>query len=191
MDAPNFSPIADADWPDQIHDLRAGFAGSLNVYRVMAHHPGLLRAWTTLREHVVRQSSLGAVRSEVVILRTGHNMGSHYEWVHHTLRGREHGMSDARIQSMAGPLSAMQAEDAVFAQAVDQLCQTGAMDTDTQAKLAALVGKHGVLDVIATVGFYTTLGFILNSFAVPLEPATEAAFDDAQAKSGSTSALCG
>jgi len=32
-----------------------------------------------------------------------------------------------------------------------------------------LVGKEGVLDTIATVGFYSTLGFILNSFNTPLD----------------------
>lgn len=39
------SPLTDADWPHEIDDLRDGFAGALNVYRLMAHHPALLRAW--------------------------------------------------------------------------------------------------------------------------------------------------
>ena len=62
--------------------LRDGFAGQLNVYRTMAHHPALVRAWAPMRQHVVKDTALGLERSEVVILRTGHRMGSAYEWAH-------------------------------------------------------------------------------------------------------------
>ena len=60
----DFAPIGDQDWPRDITDMLSGFAGGLNVYRTMAHHPALLRAWSDLREHVVNQTSLGAERSE-------------------------------------------------------------------------------------------------------------------------------
>ena len=39
----------------------------------------------------------------------------------------------------------------------------------THDALAARVGKPGVLDLIATVGFYVTLGAIANSFDPPLD----------------------
>jgi hypothetical protein len=35
--------------------------------------------------------------------------------------------------------------------------------------LYSLVGKEGVLDTIATVGFYSTLGFMINSFNTPID----------------------
>ncbi len=73
-------PLGDDQWPEPIEDLRSGFAGQLNVYRTMAHNPALLRAWAPLRQHLVKDSALGPQRSEVVILRTGHRLGSHYEW---------------------------------------------------------------------------------------------------------------
>ena len=73
-------PLTDAEWPEPLADLRDGFAGQLNVYRTMAHHPALVRAWAPLRQHIVKDTALGLERSEVVILRTGHRMGSAYEW---------------------------------------------------------------------------------------------------------------
>ena len=99
--AADFPPIPDADWPEQIADLADGYAGRLNVYRVMAHHPDLLRAWGGLRQQVVIDTALGPERSEVAILRTGHRMGSRYEWQQHISRARALGMTDARIASMA------------------------------------------------------------------------------------------
>ncbi len=49
--ANQFRPLSDSDWPAEISDMLPGFAGKLNVYRTMAHHPALLRAWSDLREH--------------------------------------------------------------------------------------------------------------------------------------------
>jgi 4-carboxymuconolactone decarboxylase len=164
-----YPPLADADWPAEIADMAAGFAGRLNVYRVMAHHPALLRACAGLREHIVRDTALGPLRSEVVILRAGHRLGAEYEWAHHIVRGRAAGLSDARIAALAGPVTAMAAEDAVLAGAVDALFDRHRLSAAEHGALAALVGTEGVFDLIATVGFYTTLGCILRSFDTPLD----------------------
>ncbi len=164
-----YPPISDDAWPAEIADMLSGFAGGLNVYRTMAHHPALLAAWTTLREHVVNQTTLGAVRSEVVILRTGTRLGSLYEWHQHIIRARKCGMNDRRIAALGGPTTDMSPDDAVIASAVDELFAGHKISTQTEVALRALVGKHGVLDVIATVGFYSTLGYILNTFETPLD----------------------
>ena len=81
-----YAPLSDTDWPPALADMAQGFAGRLNVYRTMAHHPALLRAWAPLRGHVVQTSTLGPQISEVVILRTGHRLGAAYEWAHHISR---------------------------------------------------------------------------------------------------------
>ena len=164
-----FAPLADEQWPAESLDFVGGFAGQLNVYRVMAHNPALLRAWVDLREHVVRNSSLGLERNEVVILRTGALHDSDYEWSHHVLRARACGLADTRIASLRGPLGNMTAEDAILAGAVDELLTRSKMSAATIARLVDLVGKEGVLDVMATVGFYSTLAFIVNTFETPLD----------------------
>jgi alkylhydroperoxidase family enzyme len=167
-------PLADADWPPELAHLRDGFVGRGNVYRVMAHHPALLDAWSGLRKHVVTENALGEERIEVVILRVAHRLGAPYEWDHHVVRGRKAGLTDSRIRSMAGPVEAMDPADATLARAVDALT-TGALTAgarlpvDLQAEVTALVGTHGLLDLIATVGFYATLAFIVNSFDTPLD----------------------
>lgn len=163
------APIGDADWPGEIADMLPGFAGRLDIYRVMAHHPRLLRAWSDLRQHVVVDTTLGLERSEVVILRTGHRHGSAYEWGHHVSRARKLGMAEARIGSIRGPLAAMSPEDAVLAGAVDALLDSSALSAEAQAGVERLVGREGLFDLIATVGFYTTLAFIANSSALALD----------------------
>lgn len=162
-------PISAADWPEEIADMQDGFAGGLNVYRVMAHHPALLRAWEPLREHIVNQTALGAELSEVVILRTGHRLRSSYEWNQHIERARKRGLTDARIASIAGPLDGMSERDALLARAVDELFDAKELSRTSTVGLTDLLGKEALFDLIATVGFYSVLGYTLNSFDVPLD----------------------
>lgn len=172
-----YDPIGDAEWPESVADMAAGFAGQLNVYRTMAHHPDLLRSWSVLRQHVVNETAVGPERAEVVILRTGVRLGSDYEWSQHIRRSRKLGFTDARIVSIRGPLEAMAADDALLCGAVDELFSARRLSAATRDSLTGLLGRKGVLDLLATVGFYSTLGFILNSFDTPLDADAAADLD--------------
>jgi 4-carboxymuconolactone decarboxylase len=166
-----YPPLADDEWPEEIADMREGFAGRLNVYRVMARHPALLRSLVNFRNHVVLENVLGKQRSEVVILRAGHRMDAPYEWNHHVSRARACGIDDARIESVRGPLDGMAPDDAVIVRAVDALLDDRRLPEPLRADLAALVGTEGVFDVIATVGMYAMLGCVVRSFDTPLDDA--------------------
>jgi 4-carboxymuconolactone decarboxylase len=75
----------------------------------------------------------------------------------------------------------MAPDDAVLAQAVDELAETARLRPETRAALEALVGQEGVLDVMATIGFYSTLAFIVNSFGTPVDADVAAALEGAGA----------
>ncbi|MCS0462791.1 MULTISPECIES: carboxymuconolactone decarboxylase family protein [Rhizobium] len=151
--------------------MKAGFAGTLNVYRTMAHHPALLKAWAPLRQHIVKDSALGAIRSELVILRTAHRMGSDYEWAHHFSRARSLGISDARIQAMRG---SPDGEDGLIARAVDALFDGFRLPASLERALSAAIGTQAVIDLMATVGFYSILGYILLTYKTPIDEAVAA-----------------
>ncbi|MBB5538760.1 carboxymuconolactone decarboxylase family protein [Rhizobium giardinii] len=168
-------PLADEDWPAEIADMKASFAGALNVYRTMARHPALLKAWAPLRQHIVKHSALGSVRSELVILRSAHRMDSDYEWIHHVSRARALGIADARIQAMR---NSPDGEDGLVASAVDALFDRGYLPPEIEAALAAAVGQKAVFDLIATVGFYAILGFILRTYETPIDRAVAAEFQE-------------
>ena len=159
-------PIIDAEWPFEIADLRDGFAGKLNVYRVMAHHPDLLRSWAPLRRHVVQESALGPERSEVVILRAACRMGSDYEWSHHVSRARKLGFSDERIAAIR---DVPKGEDGLVARGVDALFDQRRLPEELDRELAERLGRKAVFDLIATVGFYSVLGYLLMTYATPID----------------------
>ncbi|KMO21224.1 carboxymuconolactone decarboxylase family protein [Methylobacterium platani] len=159
-------PISDAEWPEAIAEMKTGFAGALNVYRTMAHHPALLKAWAPLRQHVVKDTALGPVRSEVVILRAAHRIGSPYEWAHHVSRARVLGMSDTRIAALQGE---PEGEDGLIVRAVDALFDEKRLSLALEAELAAAIGRTGVFDLVATVGFYSVLGYMLMTYETPID----------------------
>ncbi|MGP6087957.1 carboxymuconolactone decarboxylase family protein [Antarctobacter jejuensis] len=163
------APLDDAHWPAEAADLSGGFASGLNVYRTMAHHPALLSAWAPLREHIVNQTTLGPEWAEVVILRTGHRLGSSYEWQQHIDRARRRGLTDTRIATIAGTPDDMAPQDAVLAVAVDELFDRNRLSDTSVARISQQLGKTAVFDLIATVGFYSVLGYTLNTFDVPLD----------------------
>lgn len=161
--------IKDSEWPAAIEDMREGFAGGLNVYRTMAHHPKLLRSWANFRNHIVLDSALGSQMSEVVILRCGLNLGSEYEWAHHVYRARKLGMGDALIQAISGDGVLLPQDIQLLMRATDQLFAYKKLLPKTQTALSLAFGTEAMLDVMATVAHYSLLGFILNSFNVEID----------------------
>ncbi|MGP9768483.1 carboxymuconolactone decarboxylase family protein [Halomonas sp. AOP13-D3-9] len=159
-------PVSDADWPEEIADLREGFAGALNVYRTMAHHPALLEAWAPLRQHVVKENALGPELTEVVILRAGLRMGAEYEWAHHVSRALALGFSEQRINEIRGNPEGI---DGLIVNAVDALFDERMLAQEQEAALAEAIGRKAVIDLIAMVGFYSVLGYLLNTYDTPID----------------------
>jgi 4-carboxymuconolactone decarboxylase len=165
-------PVSDDQWPAEVAHLAGGWAQRLTIYRYMAHDPALLKSWENLRNHVVLESVLTGIQRELVILRIAYNWKAGYEWAHHVSRGREAGLSDAQIAAAERPLDHLPADssDRVFFAAVDELMGQGALAPTTSGALNAMVGKAGVIDIMATVGMYTVLAFIAKSFGTQIEP---------------------
>lgn len=164
-------PMTDADWPEGIAELREGFAGRLNVYRTMAHHPALLNAWAPLRQHVVKDNALGPELTEVVILRAGFRLGSAYEWAHHVSRALALGFSEARIDAIRGVPEAI---DGLIVKAVDVLLDTHMLASHQEEALAEAIGRKAVIDLMAMVGFYSVLGYLLKTYDTPIDEGIQA-----------------
>ncbi|APH71649.1 carboxymuconolactone decarboxylase family protein [Aquibium oceanicum] len=177
MDQSELLPLPADEWDPQIAHLSDGFAGRLNVYRVMAHNPPLLAAWAELRDHLVAGNALGPELSEIAILRIGHRVDSEYEQAHHIVRARACGISDARIRQTLAAGVPDDPTDARIVMAIDELAATTRISGPTLESLMTTVGRRGVLDLIALFGFYVTLGGILKTFGTPIDAEIVEALD--------------
>ena len=164
-------PLDDASWPEECAKLKDGFAGRLNIYRVMAHAPDLLNAWQPFRDHIVLESALTSRQKELVILRVGFRWRAAYEWAHHVARGRAAGLAEVEIRAAAEPLpdAPGEGEAALLFRAVDDLYASGAIGPETLEHLVDRVGVKAVVEVIATAGMYVLLAFLAKTSMVDLE----------------------
>ena len=95
-----------------------------------------------------------------------------YEWGHHVPLARAAGLGEDVIAALANqaPDADVTGPDEVRAvwQLVDELeRQRGVSDSTFDAALDA-IGDDGVVEVIATVGYYTTLAMTMNVARTPV-----------------------
>ncbi|MFM8380476.1 MAG: methylated-DNA--[protein]-cysteine S-methyltransferase, partial [Actinomycetota bacterium] len=94
----------------------------LNIFGVLANHPAMLKRWLVFASHVLSKNSVPARERELLILRTGWNCRSPYEWGQHVLIGRDCGLTDDEIDRVKrGPQDrSWSAEDRVLLRAADE-----------------------------------------------------------------------
>ncbi|MGQ3101663.1 MAG: carboxymuconolactone decarboxylase family protein [Sphingopyxis solisilvae] len=150
---------------------KVGGGKILNIFRTLAHAPKALTAFLAWGNYILsKRNALSPRDRELVILRTGYNCRSGYEWTQHKRIGLDCGLTHDEIARIkAGP-------DADGWSEVDRamLCATDELTTDhfvTETTWAALapLGDKGRMDLVMTVGQYTQVSMILNSFGIQVE----------------------
>jgi len=164
-------PIDDAEWPTDLEEIRQQFAGALNVYRTMAHHPQLLAAWAPLRRHVVKENTLPPRLQELVVLRTAYHAGSRYEWSHHVARGLAAGLSIKEIEAVGwlDPAADLDETERAIIDCVDSLQRQHRLSPELRARVSQHLSVRQVMDLMALVGFYHVLAYIIETFETPLD----------------------
>lgn len=152
--------------------LARGSLGPLAIFRTLAHAPKALTGFLAWGSYVLsKRNSLSERQREIAILRTGWNCRSGYEFAQHREIGLACGLSAAEIAAIKGDPAAASwdsLERAILA-ACDELGSDHFVSDATWAALAPL-GDKGRMDLVMTVGQYTQVSMMLNSFGVQLDP---------------------
>ncbi len=147
----------------------------LNIFRTMVHAPKALTAFLAWGGYILsRRNSLSERDRELVILRVGYNCGSGYEFTQHTRIGLDAGLTEAEVEAIkAGPddPSWSEAERAML-RATDDLTRDFHVSDASWSALSFLSDKQK-MDLVMTVGQYTQVSMMLNSFGVQLDPGQE------------------
>jgi len=150
---------------------KVGGGKILNIFRTLAHAPRALTAFLAWGNYILsKRNALTARDRELVILRTGYNCRSGYEWTQHKRIGLDCGLTEAEIARVkAGPDAGGWSDlDQAMLRATDELTCDHFVTDATWAALAPL-GNKGRMDLVMTVGQYTQVSMILNSFGVQVE----------------------
>ena len=175
LPAPRIAPLAEADLDPAAQAALAvlpeqarGFA----IFRTMARATDALAAFLGWGDYVLsRRNSLSPRQRELAILRVGFLCAAGYEWAQHRVIGLQSGISAEEIEAIkVGPEApCWDPLDAAILAASDQLVRDHFIANDTWTALAPL-GERGRMDLVFTVGQYTQVSMLLNSFGVQLDP---------------------
>jgi len=115
-------------------------------------------------------NSLSARDRELVILRTGFNWRSGYEWAQHVRIGLDCGLTASEIERIkAGPEAPeWHVSDRALLQATDELTSDAFISDATWAALGHYSEKQR-MDLVMTVAQYTQVSMMLNTFGVQLD----------------------
>ena len=181
LSSPRVPPLSDAELSPRQKEVLGPLAERgptgkpgpvLNIFRTMAHAPDALTAFLSWGSYILsRRSGLPARERELIILRTGFLCRSGYEWTQHVEIGLACGLkADEIARIKQGPEAAgWSPADQALLLAADALHHDHHIPDDVWAKLSAHFDRKSCMDVVFTVGQYTQVSMILNSFGVQLD----------------------
>jgi 4-carboxymuconolactone decarboxylase len=141
-----------------------------NIFKVLAHHPALVKRWTPFAGHILSKQTLPFRDREMLILRIGWLNQAEYEFAQHELIAKKGGLSDADVESIKkGPAGFADAHDKALMQLADDLFENSVASDETWATLSKTYSTEQLMDAVFTVGQYNLVSWALNSFGVPLD----------------------
>lgn len=175
MDSSIPKPIPTDDWPPELAQIAEDMDNNpINVHKLMANSPGLLKAWWPFRNYSVRGGSLGPRKIELVILRVAVHLQSWYEWGSHVDRAIKAGISRDEIFGVLQSVLVRKwaEEDRALLMAADELTEHRKIQPITLAILHKHYSNRQVMDLIAVHGMYLTLGSMINTWGLELDAET-------------------
>lgn len=177
--SPRIGPLPRDEWTDRVLDvfevvegLKGREQGSQsNVILTLANHPELAARFLAFSHYLLRESTLPARLRELVILRVAWRQRCAYEQAHHLNLAAYVGITPEECAAVeddpeAGAWTEL---ERLALRAADQLHDQGRIDASTWDALAVQGDKHLLLDLIFTVGGYTTLAWALNTLEVAVD----------------------
>jgi alkylhydroperoxidase family enzyme len=180
---PRIPPLPEAERTDEARELLGQEAGAvgdlvqrpetptLNIFTTLVRHPGLFRKWLPFGGKLL-SGKLPARERELLILRTGWNTQSHYEWGQHVVISRAVGFTDEEINRVIdGPDAGGWTDlEATLLRAADELHADACISDRTWEVLARHYDDRQLIEIPMLVGQYHMVAFTLNTLGVEREP---------------------
>ncbi|ANK82522.1 MAG: carboxymuconolactone decarboxylase [Rhizobiales bacterium NRL2] len=178
LDRPRIEPLKDEEFTEEHKDalgyfLKQGWV--LNIFRTLVRAPRAFKRFNVWGGYVLSErNDLPPRERELIILRTGWLCKAGYEWGQHVEIGRDCGLTDAEIERIKqGPDTPEWTPlERALLQATDELVTDHFITDATWQALSELTEKQR-MDVVFTVGQYTQVSMILNSFGIQLDAGME------------------
>jgi 4-carboxymuconolactone decarboxylase len=149
--------------------------GDLNIFTTLARHPELFKTWLRFAGYLLTSGTLPFADRELLILRTGYNCRSPYEWGQHVRIALNGGLARELVDRVAaGPdAPGWNEREALLLRAADELHSDARISDATWDALAHELDEQQLIELPILVGQYHLVAFALNSLGVQPEPGLE------------------
>jgi hypothetical protein len=166
----------EAPYPDEVAEVLASYPSQdgyvLALFRTFANSLRFLKKGVP--NLLDKGSPLPLRVREIVILRTTANKNCEYEWgVHVTVFAGAAKLSADQVsatRTAAVDAALWSPVEANLILAVDDLCATGQIATQTLSEFRACWSIEQQLEIFALCGTYSTISFVANNSDLPNEP---------------------
>lgn len=171
----SFVEKPDASEVQQFYDLierTSRGMGVLNVFKVMAHTPELMRAWWEMMTLLFTRLTLDARLRELAVLRLFQVLRCDYGFAHHVRLGRQVGITDEEIEALDRYESApsfsererlvLQYTDAVTAMRVDS--------PELARRLLDYLTERDLVELTFCIANWNLMARLLTPLAIEMEP---------------------
>ena len=172
---PRMNPIEQPDWSPEQTELMQPFilhGSNFRIFRTLVRHPASFAPFMAWTRHILgRNNTLSKRDREIAILRIGFLCKSGYEWAQHVEIGKQCGITGAEIEAIkaGGDAPNWTPAESALLDASDDLHNDKFIATPTWDRLRAHYSEAQVIDLIYTVGVYTTVSMALNSLGIQLD----------------------
>ena len=158
------SPEHQQIW-DHIHAARSGGGGP---YSILLHVPALAGYVAATEDYFRLDSGLSDADREIVILAAARELGAHYPWMRHEVRARQAGVSSEVIETLRakGSFAGFTPREKLLADIPLSLARQHGLSDDLFARAERELTRRQLVEVIALVGHYSTIGFVANTFDI-------------------------
>jgi 3-hydroxyisobutyrate dehydrogenase-like beta-hydroxyacid dehydrogenase/alkylhydroperoxidase family enzyme len=137
---------------------------------ILLHNRGFVRAYREILPYFLAHGVLPPRVRELVILRTAWLLQVPFEWGEHVQLAKQAGLTTAEIERVTRGSEAegWGEDDGAVIRAVEELIEDSMISDAVWQALTARLGPDLLVELVACVGQYQALGYLLNALRIPL-----------------------
>jgi len=144
--------------------------GPVGMFNIAVRSPEAGDLLFTMGDRVRFHMSVPDKLKEMTIILTARYWGAQFEWLAHRQAAVQAGLSEDKVKAVAEgrrPVGMSAAEEAVY-NFITELFKTKQVNDDTFAAVRNSVGERGVVDLLASAGFYQIVSMFMNVDRLPM-----------------------
>jgi alkylhydroperoxidase family enzyme len=152
----------------------------LNLYKVLAHSPDVMRAYLQLGNALLSRTELSPRLRELVILRIAKLSGSKYEWTQHYPVALEAGVTREQTESIERWSIAprFSDEERAVLRYAEEVAQGVEVNEETFNALRQYLNEQSIVELTVSIGYWGLVARVLVPLQVDLDDATAGSAQD-------------